>query len=976
MSQIDRPPRFVNFLVKVFKKTPRISWQKATEEVQEEWEKGERLDRWGIQLGQFLFTFSLLFILLLPLWIKDPTITIDFSYIFFSTVIVFLSLFIKVYFRFIRKLSLYIGEDFAGAVAFAFAVAFVAVAFVAVAGAGAFAVAGAVAGVVVVVVAGLLGSIYLEFFLGRADKAQNLAEKNKESISKSDIEKANPEIYSPRQKPVFQIQQLLHKEEHFTAGLAGRRGLGKTNLLHLINKLTKEKSLQNTETHSATPGDPERPPLNRITFFLRTPTEFSEIGFLSALLQQFAQGVNRHIAPRLGQNPYEVERELREKRRYLRYAHSVQGILIFLLIAGAVFLFWSTERPDWMLQTFRVQEIPLERTLKPVEPPSLLYLAKRDSLAQQFLPQLRENEDSLLNIYHLLTRYSSQMNQDSVAQMDSVHIDTFISQLISNTGWPDSAALSDLKSELKHADSLLNPIRMQEARYNSMVHFLDSTQTFFDKEAQRVKSDITWEVGSFYAWFLLFTISLCVSWWQTREKKKRPEGSGYVSARQLNNLNERTITLIERLQYQMTFGEGQESGVTAQAPKSFLGLSFKRSRSITREMRPFTILSLTEEYRRFMQDVIIYLNDAIQSEVESSTEAEEVKIIIAIDELDKVLDIKRLHEMLKSIKAIFEIPNVYYLLSISEDALETYRLRHLETKNEIDSAFTHIFSIPPMDAATSLTFFAEADKKLNKALFPAAIVFGGGVPRDMHRLLQLLSITPQHETLEACLNALWKDDCQAAADVLKQNPKLSDEWKKKWVAKIEGLNCKTVSEVEAVIDEVGKLTLNTFTEENPSPEPEARQVFHHLRSLVRSMAIKRYIYAQTENLNTRRGVETWKIKLTELSLRNLKSGLFPDNVIEELKSIENNEFMNEEDFLKILKAKIGEKLTDKYGSLLFKNFRESAEVCYYESLSKNKEIDKWLTKLEPLRKAVFELSNNPLGVWEALKQAEKQTGKS
>lgn len=865
---------------------------------------------------------------------------------------------LKWYLIFLHRISLFRGKYLAGAGAIAFSFAIIVVfgragdglvaTLVAVIGALAFAVAGIIAGsgafasaVIVAVTAAVSGelvftSLYKNanqflFFtayiliilcnsvllkvIKRAQKFQLHAEQNEELILSTSIRNALKEILPSRQKTVKRLQNLIETQRYCTVGAAGRRGLGKTNLLNWIANLIEQESQPNRkliEAELKNPAKRRKARLRTVTFFLQTPTEFNEMGFLSALLQQFARRVNLLLTYRLpAVAPYTVERVLQEKRRILRLVHFWNLLLILQLVVTAFWLYQDSGRHVPFLQKIGLQKVQVQESHFGTQP-SKLYISMRDSLSQELERRLKTFNDSFSKIDELLNprlTFGSWNSESGETFPDSFLIKVTWDSLKKLASWPDSTTLDSVHVILTHAIRVLDSIAVVEGKYQSWQDSLTNLRERLDKP----EINFTLENLPFYTWFLLVMFGFPWFWWRTREGDTLLKNSDYDSMRYEITLYERTNELIDRLQYQMSFGEDRETALSAK-PLSFFGFSRKIARKVSREMRPFTIMSLTEEYRTLMREVIFNLNQALkederitgeEDEIEGN-KPDEVKIIIAIDELDKVLDTKRLHEMLKSIKAIFDIPNVYYILSISEDALETYSLRHLETKNEIDSAFTHIFSIPPMDAAASLTFFAEANKKLNKVLFPAAIVFGGGVPRDMHRLLQLLTIAPQHETLEACLEALWKDDCHAAADVLKQNPKLSDEWKKKWIAVIEGLNCKTVSDVEAIISEVGELSLNTFAEENPSPEPEARQAFHHLRSLVRSMAIKSYIYAQTGKQDTPSPVKTWK---------------------------------------------------------------KSAEA-YYKGLSKNDEIDRWLKSLEPFRNAIFELSNNPLGVWEELKQQE------
>jgi len=319
-------------------------------------------------------------------------------------------------------------------------------------------------------------------------------------------------------------------------------------------------------------------------------------------------------------------------------------------------------------------------------------------------------------------------------------------------------------------------------------------------------------------------------------------------------------------------------------------------------MRPYTTISLIDEFRNYIADIKMYLNDALKEDNPQNTEP--FKIIIAIDELDKILDTEKLHNMLKSMKAIFEIEDVYYFLSISEDALETYRLRHVDTKNEIDSAFTHIIPIPPMDAPGSLGFFIEHHEHWQPELLPVAIVFGGGVPRDMHRISQVFGALLQNTDLKSCLKKLADEDISACEDMLLLNSYLSDEGKQFWLNILDRTRFAKKQTAKKLLDEINKSDLKNFEEINPCSEETAKEQYHHLRSLLRGLAVKGYIYHQVLEQTMPETLGEWPDKATV------------------------EQFIND--------------------------------------LQEGDAVKTWLDELEILRTAIFELSRNPLIVWEDL----------
>ena len=112
-------------------------------------------------------------------------------------------------------------------------------------------------------------------------------------------------------------------------------------------------------------------------------------------------------------------------------------------------------------------------------------------------------------------------------------------------------------------------------------------------------------------------------------------------------------------------------------------------------------------------------------------------VLICIDELDKVVDEEAVREFLRKMKGIFEVPGVYYYISLAEDTLARLYLTAQE-KNEIDSSLDHILRVPPLTWEESRGVihsymkrrgFDNVDEKV--AMVIAAVSFG--VPRDIIR---------------------------------------------------------------------------------------------------------------------------------------------------------------------------------------------------------------------------------------------------
>lgn len=146
------------------------------------------------------------------------------------------------------------------------------------------------------------------------------------------------------------------------------------------------------------------------------------------------------------------------------------------------------------------------------------------------------------------------------------------------------------------------------------------------------------------------------------------------------------------------------------------------------------LMSLVAEYREFASTVVHRLK---QGALGHPT-GRRFSVLICVDELDKIVDFDDLRAFVRRIKAIFEVPGVYYYVSLAEDALAALYLGPAEGKNEIDSSFDHIVRIDPLScsagetiASKYLTSHGLFEPHPRMARMIATLSYG--VPRDIIR---------------------------------------------------------------------------------------------------------------------------------------------------------------------------------------------------------------------------------------------------
>ncbi|HEX5621624.1 MAG TPA: P-loop NTPase fold protein [Solirubrobacteraceae bacterium] len=126
-------------------------------------------------------------------------------------------------------------------------------------------------------------------------------------------------------------------------------------------------------------------------------------------------------------------------------------------------------------------------------------------------------------------------------------------------------------------------------------------------------------------------------------------------------------------------------------------------------------------------------------------------VVIAIDELDKMSDPEKVRDLLRDIKAIFEVPRVHFLVSVSDEAARTLSLGVLSERNEFNSSFYTVLQAQPPEPEQC----AELLDRRGRVPWEVSIalaVLAGGNPREVVRLAELVGkVTTAREAVMLAL---------------------------------------------------------------------------------------------------------------------------------------------------------------------------------------------------------------------------------
>ncbi|WP_433251711.1 NACHT domain-containing protein [Actinomadura nitritigenes] len=124
------------------------------------------------------------------------------------------------------------------------------------------------------------------------------------------------------------------------------------------------------------------------------------------------------------------------------------------------------------------------------------------------------------------------------------------------------------------------------------------------------------------------------------------------------------------------------------------------------------------------------------------------KVVIGVDELDKIATAGEAEQFLNDLKVIFGVPGCYFLVTVSEDALAAFGRRSLSVRDTFDSAFDTVVEIPPLRGREALDLLSRRGVPLPVPYVWICHVMTAGLARDLVRSVRGL----------AAVSAEWREE--------------------------------------------------------------------------------------------------------------------------------------------------------------------------------------------------------------------------
>jgi hypothetical protein len=198
-----------------------------------------------------------------------------------------------------------------------------------------------------------------------------------------------------------------------------------------------------------------------------------------------------------------------------------------------------------------------------------------------------------------------------------------------------------------------------------------------------------------------------VSEWRGKANRARENGRDLVVAARKH---------LSRVRYLQTYTSGLSGGVGLSARGSI-----QLSRSVSRAEQSLSYPEIVSEFRSFATTVA------------ADVHRRGDRVFIGVDELDKISTAEQAEHFLNEVKGIFGIPHLYFMVAVSDDALNAFERRGLPLRDAFDSSFDEILRIEPLTYYESRRLLYRRVIGLTEPYVALCHCLAGGLARDVIR---------------------------------------------------------------------------------------------------------------------------------------------------------------------------------------------------------------------------------------------------
>ncbi|WP_181770600.1 NACHT domain-containing protein [Amycolatopsis pittospori] len=145
------------------------------------------------------------------------------------------------------------------------------------------------------------------------------------------------------------------------------------------------------------------------------------------------------------------------------------------------------------------------------------------------------------------------------------------------------------------------------------------------------------------------------------------------------------------------------------------------------------------------------------------------RVVVCVDELDKIASAAEAERFLNDIKAIFGVEGCFFLVAVSDDALASFSRRSLAVRTAFDSAFDSVVTVGRFALSETRRLLVQRVSSPPEPFVWLCHAMSGGLPRDLNRTVRELydiNAASGEVTLDALSRGLVKADLDAVTDGL------------------------------------------------------------------------------------------------------------------------------------------------------------------------------------------------------------------
>lgn len=215
---------------------------------------------------------------------------------------------------------------------------------------------------------------------------------------------------------------------------------------------------------------------------------------------------------------------------------------------------------------------------------------------------------------------------------------------------------------------------------------------------------------------------------------------------------------LSRVRYLQTYTSGLSGGLGLRS-----GTGAQLSRSTSRAEQPLSYPEIVSEFRNFAS--------AVAADVHRRGD----RVFIGVDELDKMGSAEQAEHFLNEVKGIFGIPHLYFIVSVSDDALNAFERRGLPLRDAFDSSFDEIIRVEPLSYPESRRLLYRRVIGLTEPYVALCHCLAGGLARDVIRAARQVArnaatLTPRRPSVTASVGIESGDDVPAEYELPDAEP--------------------------------------------------------------------------------------------------------------------------------------------------------------------------------------------------------------